>query len=307
MGFEKNGSRILSCHRIGGEMMTIKPFKYFSPTNIRDALSLLNEHKGGAKIIAGGTDLMVALLSSELSPKVLIDIGNIKELDGVRDNKDALSIGALTTHSVLVTSQPVKKRASIISEAARLIGSKQIRNRGTIGGNLVNASPAADLAPPLLALNARVKLVKTSGERVVPIHGFFTGVNETVLGSDELLTEIQIPHRQAKTGAAFIKIGRRSSFTLSVCCVAACITVSKSVCEDVRLAMGAVDRTPIRAVKAESFLKGKTLDEEVVAKAAEIASDETQPISDVRSTAAYRKSVAKVLVKRAIEESIKAA
>lgn len=289
--------------------MIPKTFSYFAPISIAEALSLLDKYKDEAKIIAGGTDLMVMLSDREVSPRYIVDISNSKELGKIEDGKDFLRIGALTTHSVLESSRLIREKANILSEAAHQVGSVQIRNRGTIGGNLVNASPAADLAPALLALNANLKLVKSSGERLVPVEKFFTGVNRTVIGSNELLTEIQIPHQRGQSkgeiGGAFLKIGRRSSLTISVGCVAAVLTVNNGKCDDARIGLGAVAPTPIRAVKAETFLKGKVIDEDVMNKASEIASGETDPISDVRSSAEYRKIVSKVLVKRAIQQAIK--
>jgi carbon-monoxide dehydrogenase medium subunit len=175
---------------------------------------------------------------------------------------------------------------------------------GTIGGNIVNASPAADTATPLLALGASLKLMSGSGERVVPIEAFFVNVNRTILQGNELLTEIQIPYQPPKTGAAFMKVGRRVAHDLSVVNVATVITLDDGVCKNIRIAFGSVAPTPIRAKKAEAFLKEKTLELDTLKKASEIASKEIRPISDIRASASYRKDVSTALVPLAIQKAI---
>lgn len=286
------------------ELFQIRPFEYLKPRSVHDALSSLEKMGEEAKVIAGGTEVVIYLKSRQISPKYLVDIGDLKELEFIKEDGEFLRVGPLTTHHALEKSPLVKKRACILGEAASQIGTVQVRNMGTIGGNLVNASPAADTATPLLALGASLRLMSISGERVVPIEVFFVDVKKTILQGNELLTEIQVPDQPPKTGAAFMKVGRRAAHDLSVVNVATAITVDEGACKDVRIALGSVAPTPIRAKKAEGFLKEKTLEKATIKKASEIASEEIRPISDVRASTYYRKEISKVLVRLTIQKAI---
>lgn len=286
------------------ELFQIKPFEYFKPTSLHEALLFLEKVGEAGKVIAGGTEVVIYLKTRRISPKYLIDISDLKELEYIKENEKFLSVGSLNTHSTIEKSSLIKKRAHILGDSASQIGTVQIRNMGTIGGNLANASPAADTATPLLALGASLELMGTSGKRVVPIETFFIHVNKTLLQSNELLTEIQIPYSSPNTGAAFMKIGRRATHDLSIVNVATTVTIAEDVCKNVCIALGSVAPTPIRAKKAEAFLKEKTLEKATIKKAAEIALEEIQPISDVRASAYYRKEVSKVLVRMTIQKAI---
>lgn len=285
------------------ELYQMRPFEYFKPSNLNEALSLLKKKGEGAKVIAGGTEIVIYLKSRQMSPKSLIDISDLN-LDFIKADEKFLRIGPLTTHNTLEKSSLIKEKAGILGEAANQIGTAQLRNIGTLGGNLCNASPAADTATPLLVLGASLKLMNLSGERFVPIENFFLHVKKTLLQSDELLTEIQIPYQPPKTGAVFMKLGRRTSHDLSIVNVATKITMKKDVCEDSRIALGSVAPTPIRARNAEKHMVGKKFDEALIEKASEIASQETSPISDVRASAEYRKAVSKALVRTTIQRVI---
>ena len=240
---------------------SIKEFEYYSPKTLHETLSLIEKSGSEAKLIAGGTDLVPLLKLRLAAPRYIVNICNLSELDFVKLDGTILRIGALTTHSTLERSSLILERAYILAEAALQIGSPQIRNTGTVGGNLVNASPCSDTATPLLALGANLKLVKSDGERMVALDEFFLHVKKTVLQDNELLKEIQIPEQSPGTAGAFIKVGRRAGHELSVVSVAATITVQKNVCRNARIALGSVAPTPIRVRKAESCLAGKTLDE----------------------------------------------
>ena len=170
----------------------MRPFGYFKPSNLIEALSLLEKKGVGAKVIAGGTEIVIYLKSRQMSPKSLIDISDL-DLDFIKADDKFLRVGPLTTHNSLEKSSLIKEKAGILGEAAKQIGTAQVRNIGTLGGNLCNASPAADTATPLLVLGASLKLMNLSGERFVPIENFFLDVKKTLLQSDELLTEIKIP------------------------------------------------------------------------------------------------------------------
>jgi carbon-monoxide dehydrogenase medium subunit len=295
----------MSC-RIGPatRLYSIKPFEYLAPSSLVEALSDLERVGNEAKIIAGGTDLVPSLKLRLTEQKYIIDLSRVKELDFIESSNGQLRIGALTKHSALERSPHVREAAYVLAEAASQIGSSQIRNMGTVGGNLANASPCSDTATPLLALEADVKLVNSSSERAVSLQSFFTGVKKTVLQSDELLTEIRVPVQSQETGAAFIKVGRRSGPELAIVSSAAAVTLGNHTCEGVRIALGSVAPTPFRAKKAESFLTGRALDEESIREASEIASEEISPISDVRASAEYRREITKVIVEMVIKKAI---
>ncbi|OYT47227.1 MAG: carbon monoxide dehydrogenase [Desulfurococcales archaeon ex4484_42] len=270
-------------------------FEYFEPKTLNEALELLSKFGKEAKILAGGTDLLVQMKIRRKTPKYVINIKKIPELAFIRMSSDAIHIGAATKLRMLEKSEYIRKYYH--------------RNMATIGGNLCNASPAADTAPPLMIYEAKLKLISKKGERVVPITEFFKGPGITVCEPDELLLEIIIPKPPTERfGSKFIKIAR-TSMDLAKVNVAVALKVDsdmKSI-EDVKIALGSVAPTPIRAYSAEEFLKGKEFNEENIRKAAEIASAETKPITDVRSTAWYRKEVAKVIVRDALTEAYRRA
>ncbi len=282
-------------------IMQIRPFEYIKPGNVEEALALLETKKVEARVIAGGSEIVIYLKYRQINPKYIIDISDLTELKFIENDEGFLKIGPLITHHTLENSTLIQEKAYILGEAANQIGTVQVRNMGTIGGNIVNASPAADTATPLLALGAKLKLMNASRERVIPIESFFVHVKKTLLQSDELLTEIQIPHQPAKTGAAFMKVGRRAAHDLSIVNVATIITMDDGVCENIRIALGSVAPTPIRATKAEDYLQGKKMVDDIIEKASEIASEEISPISDIRTSAEYRIEISKALVRMTIK------
>ncbi len=290
--------------------LTIKPFEYLEPRSVNETISLLEKYGNDAKVIAGGTDLIPQLKEREIEPKYLIDISGIEELDYIEDDGVNLRIGAITTHSTLENSPIIMNKAAVLAEAVKGIGTVQVRNLGTIGGNLVNASPCADTAPPLVVLGASLNVVSPQRERLVPVEDFIKSVNETVLQKDELLTEIQIPPLPQNTGSAFIKIGRRVGYDLAISSVAAIATVEGEVCKEARIALGSCAPMPMRARKAEDFLKGKRLEEKAFEEAAEIIGKEISPslLNRVSSrgfsragSPEYRIEVTKVLVRKALK------
>jgi len=284
----------------------LKPFEYFSPTSIQEAVSLLNQYNEKARIVAGGTDLVVLLRARALSPDYIIDISNIKELDYIKDEGASLRIGPLTTMRSLEKSSLVLAKAPILAKAANLMAITQIRNRGTIGGNLCNASPSADTAPPLIALAANFKIASSEGERVVASEEFFLDVNKTVLKSNELLTEVQVPQQENGVGASFMKLGMKPHL-ISIVNVATVVAMNGNTCKNIRLVLGSIAPTPTRAKKAEAYLTGKTVDENAIREVSKIASEEGSPISDVRASEEYRKEISNVLVRRAVQEAVKGA
>lgn len=286
--------------------MLLPKFEYFAPKSVGEACLLLSQ-KEKAKVIAGGTDLLVKMKKREALPQSLIGLRNIPNLDYIQyDEVEGLRIGALASIQSIADSPIIRKRFDILAEAAATMGTPQVRNMGTIGGNLCNASPSADTAPPLLVLGASVRLVSQAGERVIGLEKFFTGPGETVLQSDEILTEIQIStNLPPNTGGAYLKLLPRSNVDLAAVSVAVLITLGpkNGICNDVKIALGAVAPTPLRAYKAEEAVKGKELERSVIELAAQLASEEARPISDLRSSAEYRREMVKVLTKRAIRQA----
>jgi carbon-monoxide dehydrogenase medium subunit len=274
-------------------------FDYLEPKTIEEAAQCLAKHGEKARVIGGGTDLLVKMKMGELHPQILINISRIPALRYVIEEK-GIRLGALTTFRDLEKSRAIKERYTALFEAARSVSSVQIKTMGTIGGNLCHASPAADSAPPLIVLGGRVKLTGSTGDRVLPLEEFFVGPGESVLSPKELLIEIQIPELSGRTGSAFLKMGRVAA-DLSKVSVAVAMVREGEVCKDCRIAMGAVAKIPLRTRKSEAALKGKRVTEALIEKASQEVSDEIQPITDLRSTAWYRKEVAKVMTRDAIK------
>jgi carbon-monoxide dehydrogenase medium subunit len=278
----------------------MKDVRYFSPTEVGEAVSLLAEHGERVTILAGGTDLVRAINYHELWPEVLLYVGKL-DLDFVREEDGKLVIGAGTPVAKLAEDGLIVDEFPILAEAASQLGSVSIRTTATIGGNLGTASPAADLVPPLMVMDAALKLVSADGERIVPIKDFFTGPRETVLEAGELITEIHVPLAEGE--AVFLKLGKRKAQTTAVTSSAVRLEMDGSKCADVRIVMGSMAPTPLRCKEAEDFLKGKTLDEDVIAQCAEKAVAATSPIDDQRATAWYRKKAGKALVARALSRA----
>ncbi len=273
-------------------------FEYFEPRTIDEAVKLLADYGEKAKLIAGGTDLLVQMKMGKVHPQYLIHILRIPSLRYLIEEK-GLHMGALTPFREIEKSQVIKEKYTALFEAARSVSSVQIKTMGTIGGNLCNASPAADTAPPLLVFESRVKLINGKEERSFRLEEFFVGPGETLLNSNELLAEIEVPEVSSQTGSAFLKMSRVHA-DLSKVSVAVAIVREGNVCIDCRIALGAVAKTPLRAKKGEEILKGEKVKETIIEKASLQAAQEIQPITDLRSTAWYRKGVAKVMVRNAI-------
>lgn len=286
--------------------MRMKKFSFYNPSSLPEVWELLERYVERAKLIAGGTDLVVQMKSRLVSPEVVINLLPLQELQGMEIRDGHLCLGALVTHAALTNSPLLQANWPLLAEAAHKIGSPQIRHIGTIGGNLVNASPAADTAPALLALEGKVILASKKGERQIPVNSFFLGPGMTILEKDEVLKEILIPIPPAGAQGIFLKLGRRKSLDLAVVSAAVMLHYDPltKYCNWARIALGAVAPTPIRAQETEKFLVGKILQEEVIHEAGERVQQECQPISDLRASASYRREMVKVLVQRAIKKSL---
>jgi len=283
--------------------MLLPKFEYFAPETMEEACSLLAKYKGEARVLAGGTDLLVQMKNREVTPRYLINIKNIPNLDYIRyDDKEGLRIGALTTIEALKTSTLIRRRFGILSQAAAVLGTVQIRNRGTIAGNLCNASPAAETAPALITLAAKARIVGVAGERAVALEDFFISPGQTVLQAGEIVTEIQVPNLPPRSGGAYLKHSIKR-MDIAIVGVGVVITLNGEVCNDIKIALGAVASTPIRAKKAEEIIRGQGLDSELMERAAQIALEESRPIDDIHSYAQYRKQMVKVLAKEAMKQA----
>ena len=278
-------------------------FEYLQPGTMKEALALLDQYGSDARILAGGTDLMLKMEAKVLKPKYVIDISGIAELSYIKpDGNKGLSIGALTTVSDIAKSEVIKKQFPLLAQAAGLLGSMAVRNVATLGGNICNAAPSAENAPALLCLNAKVKIVGPKGERVIPLEEFFTGPGATVLAPNEILVEFQIPAAKPNARGVYLKHSHRGSIDLSTVGVAAVASFDgNKKCEDVKIALGAVAATPIRAKKAEGMLKGKTLDEKTIEAAACAAAEDSSCITDVRASAEYRADMVIAYTRRALQ------
>ena len=283
-------------------MKPIPKIQYHAPESLTDALTLLAE-KENANPIIGGTDLMIAMRAGVTTPSHLVDLNEIDELNYVKEEDGYIKIGATTTHAQVAANPLAKKLPALVDSVSR-IGSPQIRNRGTITGNICNASPAADSAPPLLVHNAEVVIKSLDGERVIPIADLFAGPKINSLEPTELLTEIRIPVPKEGAASSYKRIGRRKAFTLSVVSSAAFIQMDGDTCVDAKVAFGSVAITPIRVPEAEELLIGSKLDEETIKAASNAVYEAVKPITDIRGTAEYRKDMCPVLMKRAIAQCL---
>lgn len=280
---------------------------YFRPETVEEVVSLLMRYGEEAKILAGGTDLLVLMRSRSVVPRCVVDITRLPGLDYIKKEKpDTLKIGALATLRAVELSNLVKEEYPLLNEAVTRMANTQIRNMATVVGNICRASPSADTAPPLLALEASVEISGPDESRIVPLESFFTGPGETVLKPSEMVTEILVPKLRTNTGTAFLRATRVAA-DLAKVSVASVVVVEDGTCKVARIALGGVAPTPIRARAAEDLLMGNKLEDRVIEEAASLAVEESKPISDVRSTEEYRREICKVLVSRAIKTSLERA
>ena len=289
--------------------MRMRKFTHLKPKTLQEAISLLSQYNGKSKIIAGGTELVNRMKEKLITPEYVIDITYIPGLDKIEyDVKSGLKIGALCPLIDIECSSLVKEKHDAFARAVHTIGSVQVRNLGTIGGNLCNASPSADSAPILIGLDARVRIFGPAGERVVELKDFFTGPGQTVLKSAEILVSIEVPNSPPRSAAVYMKQSLRRAMDLAVVGVAVVLSLAPDdSLADIRIVLGAVAPTPIRAVKAEALIRGKKLDSGLIREAARLASDEAKPISDVRSSKEYRNDMVEVLTERALQQTLQQA
>lgn len=284
------------------------PFEYIEPSTLPEAVAALAEHGPDAVALAGGTDLLVMMRADTIRPKVVVNIKRIPGLSGIAATNGEVRVGALTLVRDIEKSPVLRARAPALSEAARWLGSVQIRHLATIGGNLCRAAPSAEMAPTLLALGARLHLVGVQGQRVVPAEDFFLGPGRTVLQPGEILVEISLDGPAPRSGSTYLRHSIRPLMDLALVNVAAYLALDAAgAITEARIALGAVAPTPIRARAAEAELCGHTADAALFERAAEAAVAAARPISDVRSTAVYRSRMVRLLTQRALAQTLAAA
>src|SRR4051812_453265 len=274
------------------------PFDYVAPTSVEEALAALQQHGDDAKILAGGQSLLPVLRMRLNAPEMIIDLGRIDSLRGVRDDGDAIVIGAMTPHSVVGSDPLVAEHAALVSKAVEHLADAQVRHRGTFGGALAHADPAGDLGAPVLALGAQFVIQGAGGSRTVAADDFFVGLFETAIGDDEILTEVRIPKH---TGwgvrhEKFVRIAHQ----WPIVAVAAAVRVDGGTIAEARIGLANMGSTPVRARAGEDALAGQPVTEDAVRAAAERADEGTNPPSDLNGDADYRRHLARVLTRRAV-------
>lgn len=253
----------------------MQEIKYFAPSDVNQALKILDSMKGDKRILAGGTDLVIALRENKINPEAIIDLKNTQNLDYIKQESGYIRIGAMTTFTGIVESKLIKREARVLQESCQVMGSPQIRNLATIGGNIINASPAADAVPALMALDASVKIESVSGVRESKIQDILKGINKTNLEDNEILTEISFKVPSKNTVSGFRKLGRRAALSISRICIACLMEVEENTrrCRDVKIALGAVAKNPIRATAAEEVLIGKDISQKLIDDCVEVISE----------------------------------
>ena len=275
--------------------------EYIAPENVGQAIDIITKHPE-AKLIAGGTDLLVQIRHRVLEPQLIVDVSRLP-FNTIEADDKKITIGSGVSHTQIVNSDVLREYFPILVQASELVGGPSIRNRGTLGGNLVNASPAADTIPPLLAYDAKVIIAGKNGSRTLLLSDFYTGYRQTQLEVNEILQAVELPLPSDLSASHFIKHGNRRSLYIAVLNIAVNITLSSAgVVEHARIALGCVGPTVFLAKSAEAMLLGKQFDEQSILAAARLAQEEATPISDLRASADYRSKILFVLVRRALTE-----
>jgi len=284
----------------------VRVFDHVCPTSVEEAVSILGMHRGEAKVLAGGTDLLNLMRDGKISPKLIVSLKNIREFRDIKKHDGGVSIGAFCTLEDCARSELIGGKYSILYDAFQQMGSLQVRSRGTIGGNICNASPAADTAAPLMVLGAETIIQGAQGERKKPVVDFFTGPGETVLEPDEVLTTITLPKIKGKGAGLYLKLGRRNAMEIAIVGVAVYVILepsNKSI-RDIRIAISSAAPKPLRVYEAESILKGQSPEKQLIEEAASIVSRTSDPITDVRASRGYRREMLRVLTIRAITDIV---
>jgi len=274
-------------------------FDYHAPKSLDEAIALLGQNAGNAKVLAGGQSLIPAMRFRLAMPEVLIDINGITQLEYIREQNGYLAIGALTRETALEESSLIAERYPLLLDTAKVVADPLVRQRATVGGNLAHADPANDHPATMLAYAAQIVARGPKGERTIAIDDFFTGLFENSLDAGEILTEIRIPSPKPQSSGAYVKIERKVG-DYATTAVAVQLETAGDVCKAVRIGLTNVSATPMRAKQAEAKLVGQALTEQNLEAAAKLAASECDPSSDLRGSAEYKRDVTRVVVKRAI-------
>jgi aerobic carbon-monoxide dehydrogenase medium subunit len=286
----------------------VRRFDLKLPRTVDDCVEILGERAGEAKLVAGGTDLLPQLKNGLLRPACVVDLSGLLALRAVhRANGDGLRLGAAVTARAIETDPHIRATYPALAESGALVGSLQIRNLATVGGNLCNAAPSADMAPPLLALDAEAVIAGPSGQRRVPLASFFLGVRKTALAPDELLLEIVVPAPAPHSGGHYLRHTPRRELDIAVAGVASQVTLADGLCRKARIALASVAPTPVRAVEAERALVGHEVTPALIERAAELAVAAARPISDQRGSADFRRHLVRVLTRRTLTRALERA
>ena len=282
------------------------PFEYRTPKNLKEVNATLKEFGGDAKLIAGGTALVIMMKQRLVRPSCLVSLRSVRGLNGIELKNGGIAIGGLATHREVEGSPLIRRRLPMLAETYHHVATLRVRNMATVGGGLAHADPNQDPPPSLIALGATVKATSANGSRSIPLDEFFKDYYETVLNEDEIITEVMVPKPAPNTGAAYIKFLPRTADDYATVSAAAVLTLDKTkkTIADVRIALGSVGVTPIRATAAEALLRGQPLKSEAFAEAGEKAKEAVDPVSDFRGSAGYKKDMAAVFVRRALEKAL---
>jgi carbon-monoxide dehydrogenase medium subunit len=281
-------------------------FDYLETEHLDEVISTLVEYGSDATLLAGGTDLLNMIRTGTVKPRIVINLKHVSSLSGINDSNGELRLRALTKIKALNSSSIISKTYPSLKEASNKLGSIQIRHLATVGGNLCRAAPCAETAPPLLVYGASIRINGPDGERILPLEDFFTGPGEVALKRGEVLTEVIIPAPETRTGSAYLRHSVRPLMDLALVNVAVLITLDDNTktIKNARIALGSVAPTPMRARRAEEALRDQPISDSLILNAAEIATEESLPISDVRSSADYRHSITRLFARRALETAI---
>ena len=286
----------------------MRRFDLVLPRSVDDCLKILAERAGQAKLVAGGTDLLPQMKNGLLKPPCVVDLSGVSALRALeRANGHGLRIGASVTARTLERDPHVRSTFPALAESGALVGSVQVRNLATVGGNLCNAAPSADMAPPLLALDAEAVIAGVKGSRRVPLASFFVGVRRTVLAPEEMLVELSVPAPGAHSGGQYLRHTPRRELDIAVVGVASQLTLTDGVCGTARIALASVAPTPVRALAAEQALIGQPITPALIERAAELAVEAASPISDQRGSAEYRRHLVRVLTRRTLTTALERA
>jgi aerobic carbon-monoxide dehydrogenase medium subunit len=301
---DRRGHNRLAVHHHSGESGDVRRFELMLPRSVDEALAILKQRGADAKLLAGGTDLLPQMKNGVLKPACVVDLSGVERLRALKAETAGLRVGAAVSARALELDAATRKAYTSLADSGALVGSVQVRNLATLGGNLCNAAPSADMAPPLLALDAEAVIGGPKGERRVPFTDFFTGVRRTMLQPDEMLLEIAIPAPGARSGGQYLRHTPRRELDIAVVGVASQITLNNGMCAKARIALAAVAPVPLRARAAEQSLEGKPLTPQAIERAAELAVGAATPISDQRGSADYRRHLVRVLTARTLRTAL---